>query len=263
MNTASGRLAYAYDRTHYHPPEVSGRIASAITLPVERRFPDPHFLEIGVGTGRIGVPVLARGYRFTGLDRDPAMLEVFRYKIAGVGRKVRIVEGDAAALPFEKDSFHAVISVQVWHHLEDWRRALLEVIRVLVPGGYLFEGWEVSEGESEDCRIQKQWAAFLEELGYPLERGLQQRVLAQVEKALQKLGLKPEVRVVAEWEEARTPRQSFEALAERTYRFARQVPEEVFAPSIERLARWLVETYPDLDAPQPIRRRFYLRTTEL
>jgi len=157
MEPAGGRVAFAYDRTRYHPPEVSGRIASAITEPVERRFKDPHFLELGVGTGRIGLPVLARGYRFTGVDIDPGMLSVFRYKIAGVARKVRIVEADARDLPFPRGSFHGVISVHLWHLLPDWQRALVEALRVLADGGYLFEGWEVSEEESEDCRIQEKW----------------------------------------------------------------------------------------------------------
>jgi len=110
------RMAYAYDRTRYHPPEVSGRIATSIIAPVEESFPEPLFLELGVGTGRVAVPIVARGHRVVGVDVNPAMLEVMRYKIAGVGRKVKLIEADARELPFERGSFQAVIAVHFWHH---------------------------------------------------------------------------------------------------------------------------------------------------
>lgn len=57
------------------------------------------FLELGVGTGRIALPLIARGYRYIALDADAAMLEVFRQKIAGVDRKVQVVQADARAIP--------------------------------------------------------------------------------------------------------------------------------------------------------------------
>ncbi len=262
MEPAAGRVAFAYDRMRYHPPEVSGRIATAITAPVEARFKDPHFLEIGVGTGRIGVPVLARGYRFTAVDTDPAMLAVFRYKIAGVARKVRLLQADARELPFEKGSFQAVISVHLWHLIPDWQRALLEALRVLEPGGFLFEGWDESLGESEDCRIQERWREILEGMGFALERGRHRARLLEVGRALEKLGLEPEVEAVAEWTEERTPRQSLEAIAERLYSYTRQVPAEFFARSLRELYAWAENHYPDLDRPYPIRWRFVLRRTE-
>jgi len=255
-------VAFAYDRMRYHPPEVSGRIATAITAPVERKFKDPHFLEIGVGTGRIGVPVLARGFRFTAVDTDPAMLAVFRYKIAGVARKVRLLQADARELPFEKGTFQAVISVHLWHLIPDWQRALVEALRVLEPGGFLFEGWDESQGESEDCRIQERWREILAEEGFELQRGRHRARLEEVGRALEKLGLAPETEVVAEWTEERTPRQSLEAIAERLYSYTHQVPDDLFIASLRKLKAWVEETYPDLDKPYPIRWRFLLRRTE-
>ena len=262
MESAEGRVAYAYDRTRYHPPEVSGKIATAITAPVEERFRDPHFLEIGVGTGRIGLPVLARGFRFTAVDIDPAMLSVFRYKIAGVARKVRLFQGDARDLPFEKGSFHAVISVHLWHYVPDWQRMLSEALRVLVPEGFLFEGWDESVEESEDCRIQETWREILKEMGFELRRGRHRERLAEVERVLRRLGLEPRTELVAEWTEHRTPRQSLEAISERLYSYTRQVPADLFRRSVRELYRWAEDNYEDLDRAYPIKWRFFLRTTE-
>jgi len=257
------RIAYAYDRTRYHPPEVSGKIATAIVSPVEKSFREPIFLELGVGTGRVGVPIIARGYRFVGVDVSPSMLEVMRHKIAGVGRKVKLIEADARELPFEKGSFHAVIGVHLWHLLDDWQRALLEAFRVLVPGGYLFEGWDIAKEENEDWRIQEKWRAILHELGYELERGRHQQRLAEVRQALEKLGLEPVEEPVAEWTEDRTPRQSMEILEERLYSFTWKIPEDIFRRSLDILWDWVRDTYADLDQAHPISWRFVMRRTQM
>ena len=257
------RIAYAYDRTRYHPPEVSGKIATAIVAPVEEAFREPAFLELGVGTGRVGVPIVARGYRFVGVDVNPSMLEVMRYKIAGVGRKVKLLEADARSLPFERGSFHAVIGVHFWHLVEDWQRALLEAFRVLVPGGFLFEGWDTTTAASEDWRIQEKWREILNELGFQLERGRHQRRLAEVRQAMERIGLEPEEITVAEWVEDRSPRQSLEILGERLYSFTQKVPEDVFHASLERLWEWARDTYPDLDQSYPIPWSFVMRRTRL
>ena len=257
------RIAYAYDRTRYHPPEVSGKIATAIIAPVEDHFREPIFLELGVGTGRVGVPIVARGYRFVGVDVSPSMLEVMRYKIAGVGRKVKLVEADARELPFERASFHAVIGVHLWHLLEDWQRALLEAFRVLVPGGFLFEGWDIAAADNEDWHIQEKWREILGDLGYELKRGRHQRRLAEVRRALEQLGLEPVEEPVAEWIEERTPRQSIEILEERLYSFTWGVPEEIFKYSIDKLQEWVEDTYDDLDQAYPISWQFVIRRTRM
>ncbi|MER3442747.1 MAG: SAM-dependent methyltransferase [Armatimonadota bacterium] len=256
-------VAHAYDRTRYHPPEVSGRIATAITAPVERVFREPHFLEVGAGTGRIAVPIIARGYRYTALDINSAMLEVLRNKVAGVARKARLVEGDARELPFERESLHAVIVVHFWHLLDDWQVALRESLRVLKPGGFLFEGWDQSEGESEDWRIQQKWAEILARLGYRLERGRHQQRLAEVERALRQSGLDPKAKPVADWIEPRSPRSSLEIIRDRLYSFTQAVPEEVFRPSVAELEQWVMDTYPDPDLEHPTHWKFVVRAARM
>ena len=257
------RVAYAYDRTRYHPPEVSGRIATAITGPVERYFREPHFLEIGAGTGRIAVPIIARGYRYIALDESPAMLDVLRQKVAGVARKVRLVEADACELPFERESIHGVIAVHFWHMLDKWPKAVHEALRVLRPGGFLFEGWDQGNEKSEDWRIQKKWAEILKTKGYTLKRGRHQARLAEVEALLHKMGLDPKTKTVADWEELRSPRLSVEVISERLYSFTWDVPEEVFRASLRDLWEWVCTTYPDLDAEYPVRWKFVVRSTRV
>lgn len=263
MASHLNRVAFTYDRTRYHPPEVSGRIATAFTAPVEKLFRDPLFLELGAGTGRIAVPIIARGYRYMALDANPAMLEVLRQKVAGVSRKVRLLEADAREIPLETSSLHAVIAVHFWHMLDDWQRVLAECLRVLRPGGLLLEGWDQTEGESEDWKIQQRWRDILAGLGYPLSRGRHRARLAEVEQGLLRHGLEPKTRGVAEWIELRSPRMSLEAIAERIYSFTWEVPEEVFRLSVAELAHWVSQAYADPDLEYPIAWKFMLRTSRV
>ncbi|MER3418842.1 MAG: class I SAM-dependent methyltransferase, partial [Chloroflexota bacterium] len=43
-------------------------------------------LELGVGSGRLAIPLAAAGYDVVGIDTDPAMLARARLRTAGAGR---------------------------------------------------------------------------------------------------------------------------------------------------------------------------------
>jgi ubiquinone/menaquinone biosynthesis C-methylase UbiE len=57
---------------------------------------------------------------------------------AGFAERVRPVLQDAKTLAWADGDFHAVISNSIVHHLADPRPALVEMTRVLQPGGVLF-----------------------------------------------------------------------------------------------------------------------------
>ncbi|MFN4232635.1 class I SAM-dependent methyltransferase [Thermus sp.] len=262
MPKASVRMAYAYDRLRAYPPEVAGRIATAIGNALGVRGEEAVLLELGVGTGRIALPLIARGYRYLALDKDPAMLEVFRQKAAGVMRKVRLIEADARAIPLPDESVHGVIVVHLWHLLPDWPKALAEALRVLKPGGVLLEGWDEMEAE-EERRIQERWRSLVEAEGVEVVRGLHRRRLEEVGEALKRLGLKPKAREVVRWQEVRTFRQALEALEERLYSFTQLVPEEVHEGIMPRLWAWAQGEFGDLDRPFSLERSFSLRATRM
>jgi len=58
--------------------------------------------------------------------------------VAQVPPAVTVVEGDAQNLPFESGRFDAVFNFGIVHHLEDWRKGIEEVARVLRPGGAFY-----------------------------------------------------------------------------------------------------------------------------
>jgi ubiquinone/menaquinone biosynthesis C-methylase UbiE len=53
-------------------------------------------------------------------------------------RRISLYAADAACLPFKDHSFDALFGFGFLHHVPNWRKALSEVSRVLVPGGYYY-----------------------------------------------------------------------------------------------------------------------------
>jgi 2-polyprenyl-6-hydroxyphenyl methylase/3-demethylubiquinone-9 3-methyltransferase len=84
-------------------------------------------LDLGCGKGRFAAPLERAGAEVIGLDRSWAMLA----QACALPR----VCGTARRLPFAGLTFDAVIAVEVFEHLTAIDEVLLEVRRVLRPGG--------------------------------------------------------------------------------------------------------------------------------
>jgi SAM-dependent methyltransferase len=99
----------------------------------------PKVLEIGPGPGALAVELARRvpDLRLTGLDVDPAMVELARARARreGLAARLAFVVGDVAAVPFPDASFDLVTSSLSAHHWPDGRAAFGEIRRVLRPGG--------------------------------------------------------------------------------------------------------------------------------
>ncbi len=96
-------------------------------------------LDIGCGTGDIILENLRQEPTavVTGLDPAVAMLGVARDKLAGCGRAVSLVRGDATDLGFPDSSFARVISAFCIRNIGDRERAFAEMHRVAEPGGVM------------------------------------------------------------------------------------------------------------------------------
>jgi demethylmenaquinone methyltransferase/2-methoxy-6-polyprenyl-1,4-benzoquinol methylase len=100
--------------------------AAAVVRPGDR------VLDVCCGTGDLAVAAArAGGGRVTGLDFSERMLERARRKAP----ELAWVQGDALAMPFDDGSFDSVTIGFGLRNLEDERRGLAELRRVLVPGG--------------------------------------------------------------------------------------------------------------------------------
>ncbi len=101
--------------------------------PIAKTMPCARVLEAGCGTGHLSWTLRERyGWEMTPLDLDRDGLEYARGY--GLGR---LVQGDAAALPFADASFDLVLSMDVIVHFESGKEqaAFEELARVLSVGG--------------------------------------------------------------------------------------------------------------------------------
>jgi ubiquinone/menaquinone biosynthesis C-methylase UbiE len=124
-------------------------------------------LEVGVGTGRIALPLGARGLDVTGIDASAGMLGHARAK--GVRRLVR---GNAYALPFRDGSVDSTIFVHVLHLLDDPGRALREACRVGRQGATALvrpaNSRSTETGPDSESNPRRIVAEILTREGYPI-----------------------------------------------------------------------------------------------
>jgi ubiquinone/menaquinone biosynthesis C-methylase UbiE len=101
--------------------------------------PGIDLLDVGCGPGTITCDLAARVApgRVVAIDAAPHVLEVARTAAYAAGVAVEFAVGDTYALEYPDESFDVVHAHQVLHHLTDPVRALMEMRRVLRPGGVL------------------------------------------------------------------------------------------------------------------------------
>ena len=94
-------------------------------------------LEVGVGTGK-NMPYWPPEFHLTAIDLTPGMAARARQRAAKLGVEAEIVEGDAQSLQFLDDSFDAAAATFVFCSVPDPVLGLLELARVVKPGGSIF-----------------------------------------------------------------------------------------------------------------------------
>jgi SAM-dependent methyltransferase len=95
-------------------------------------------LELGVGTGRIAIPVAAAGISVVGVDLSPGMLEVADEQAAFAGVELDLREGDMREPPVEGSFPLVLVPFRSMLHMEtdaDRRAVLQAVAGLLAPGG--------------------------------------------------------------------------------------------------------------------------------
>ena len=104
------------------------------------RYSGQRVLEIGVGLGTDHLQFARAGAKTTGIDLTPRCIELTAERIEQEGLESDLRVMDAERLEFEDDSFDAVYSFGVLHHVPSTERAFQEVRRVLKPGGVFLGG---------------------------------------------------------------------------------------------------------------------------
>jgi demethylmenaquinone methyltransferase/2-methoxy-6-polyprenyl-1,4-benzoquinol methylase len=102
-------------------------------------IPGSWVLDVATGTGLVAVELAARNLRVVGLDQSPAMLRraAAAVRRAGLEERVRLVLGQAQALPFPDASFDSLTFTYLLRYVDDPAATLAELARVLRPGGVM------------------------------------------------------------------------------------------------------------------------------
>jgi len=139
--------------------EADPNAAASLAFYVDRmREPAQGRVELGVGTGRIAIPVLRQGGSLTGVDVSSGMLEVCRTKAdqAGVAQALRLIQQDVRELELDAAAELIVFPFRSIGHLlseADKIAGLRAVYANLVPGGrFVFDHyiWNEAWARSHD-----------------------------------------------------------------------------------------------------------------
>lgn len=130
------RMAALYDATR----TVDAQCLKGALDFLVAAYPPAQFREAvypGIGTGRIAIPLAQRGYRITGLDISPNMLDILAQRLRDLqpDLPVSFRTGDATTLPFSDGSFDMAIAVHLFYFIPDWRRAMRELLRTVRKDG--------------------------------------------------------------------------------------------------------------------------------
>ena len=120
-----------------YPSEPLVRLTYGLLNPQQHK----KVLDYGFGAAANLIHLARRGFAMTGVEVSPSALQIAKTRCAqdNVQADLRLLDG--GKLPFDNDSFDAVIAWQVLYY-NNWQSlysAMLEIERVLRPGG-LFIG---------------------------------------------------------------------------------------------------------------------------
>jgi ubiquinone/menaquinone biosynthesis C-methylase UbiE len=234
------RAAHVYDQTRLLNEPIAKYGIPAI---LDIIGSNAHLLEVGAGTGRISIPLLERGVDLIGCDLSTQMLARFQEKFS----PAPIAQADAVFLPFASKQFTAVMTVHVLHLIPEWREALHEFKRVLVPGGiYLYvRTWAFAETSVAE-QIRRFWRGWLAansmEVVHPGTRND-----ADLFQELRSMGAD-----ITEVEAVRYPnifnlREELERFESRLGSDTWDIPDALFESSLKELRAWMMHEYGDLD----------------
>jgi 2-polyprenyl-6-hydroxyphenyl methylase/3-demethylubiquinone-9 3-methyltransferase len=97
-------------------------------------------LDLGCAGGFMAEALATRGAQVTGIDPAEKAIAAARAHARAAGHAIAYDVGVGEALPYEASGFDAVVCVDVLEHVGDLDRVMVEVARVLRPGGlFLFD----------------------------------------------------------------------------------------------------------------------------
>jgi ubiquinone/menaquinone biosynthesis C-methylase UbiE len=112
-------------------------------------------LDVGCGTGLYSIRLAEAGADVTAVDISPKMIEIARTKAQDRGQYIWYDQADMAQLPYANRTFDTVVSITALEFAADPLQALMEMARVLRPGGKLIVGVLNNDSPWADARRER------------------------------------------------------------------------------------------------------------
>lgn len=202
----------------------------------------PRILDLGAGSGRIGLAFVTAGDDYVGVDLSSEMLTEFARRAALHGAAPRLVQANGERLPFLDAAFDAVLLIQVFGGLHGWQEFIAESRRVLRPSAAIIVGRTEMPRDGVDAQLKQRLAKILEEQGIEQDRTNTRDAVMHWLKANAD---RHESVTAAIWTARRTPR----AFIERHGSGARfsALPPPVKTQALRKLGAWAEATFGSLD----------------
>jgi len=238
------RAADYYDETRVTDPRSLGAILDLLQHEMPGRGP---VLELGIGTGQLGVPLAGRGVPIIGLDLSAEMLRVLRAK-ARADVSLPLVRGDATSLPFGDGTFGGAFARWVLHLIPDWTQVLRELDRIVVHGGRV-----AIEPGGFSGPFREMYLRYRELLG---ESVVAVGLTAvdrdeQLDEGFASIGWVIQREVPVLYERSTTLREVFEEISTKRSSWTWRVPDDELVTATDEVRAWAEERFGDLDRPIP------------
>lgn len=250
------RVAHLYDETRGIPAEAERAIADGIAAVLREVSPSPHLVEVGIGTGRIAVPLVERGVRVTGIDISTKMLAILRGKRSDID----VLIAEASRPPVRDASFDAALFVHVLHLVPDPAATVRATMSMVRRGGVMIEAGDDREQSLRSQADELVRTTALELSGVdiggwtPYDRGVE-----LFREIMQGAGAEVRSETLARWKGSTTGRRMLERLKRRDYSSSWKIPDGVMPELLERVTPRISDLFGDLDATVEYDRSFSMR----
>lgn len=247
------RVAAVYDQTRGLPEHIAGEIADGIAATLRGISRAPRLLEVGIGTGRMAVPLAARGVRVTGVDISTGMLDVLR----GKREDIDVLVAEGGSLPFRDAIFDAALFVHILHLVPDPAATIHAALAAVRPGGCVIAG---SDAPREGIRDEAEGIirqAVLEVTGLDLGGWKPyEETQALLERITRDAGATLARRNTVAWDATTSAARMIERLERRDFSSSWRIPAERLPEVLDLLRPRLIALFGGLDVEAAFPRAF-------
>jgi ubiquinone/menaquinone biosynthesis C-methylase UbiE len=217
-------------------------------------------LELGAGTGEIGMHLVQLPVRYLGIDNSAEMLRLFRDKLGE--QPASLLLADASQVwPLDDHAASVVFASRVIHLL-DAKHVASETLRVCRPGGWLMLGRVLRDGDGVKERLRRRRLELLQQAGVGPLRG-REGARRVIEHCLSAGAESMERRVAAEWSGAISPAEVIAGWTSLSRMGSVAVDPVSRQEILAELQDWAGAELGDLDQPETYWERYAIECVRL